>query len=66
METRKRQVEVKEGDVMKVSPRLTNEPDWVEGVVIDIENNPFRGLVIAIKDKAGRIFFGEAEYFAFA
>lgn len=57
---------VKEGDIMKVSPRLTNESDWIEGIVIDIENNPFRGLIIAIKDKSGRIFFGEAEYFAFA
>lgn len=57
---------VKEGDKMKVSPRLTNEPDWVEGIVIDVYDNPFKGLVIAIKDKAGRIFFGEAEYFSFA
>ncbi len=56
---------VREGDTMRVSPKLTNEPDWVEGVVVDIEHNPFRGLVIAIKDKAGRIFFGEEKYFTF-
>lgn len=66
MKAKKTEIKVKKGDVMKVSPRLTNEPDWVEGVVIDIEKNPFRGIVIAIKDKTGRIFFGEAEYFAFA
>lgn len=62
---KKNQIKVKEGDIMKVSPRLTNESNWVEGVVIDVENNPFKGLVIAIKDSAGRIFFGEAEYFSF-
>lgn len=50
---------------MKVSPQLTNEPDWIEGVVVELEQNPFKGLVIAIKDKAGRIFFGEEKYFAF-
>lgn len=54
------------GDEVKASPRLTNERDWVVGVVIDIIQNPFKGLVIAIEDKAGRIFFGESKYFSFA
>jgi hypothetical protein len=36
---------------------------WVEGKVIDIENNPFKGIVIAIVDDEGRIFFGEEKYF---
>ena len=31
--------------------------------VIDIEHNPFKGLVIAIRDKFNRIFFGEQKYF---
>lgn len=57
---------VREGDTMKVSPRLTNEPDWVEGVVVEVEQNPFKGLVIAIRDKGGRIFFGEEKYFTFS
>lgn len=54
---------MKLGEKAKVSPDLTGLDDWIEGVVIDIENNPFKGVVIAIKDSLGRIFFGEARYF---
>jgi hypothetical protein len=54
---------IKIGDRMKVSPQLTAQSDWVEGEVIDIEQNPFLGLVISIKDKLGRIFFGQSRYF---
>lgn len=54
---------MKVGDKVKVSPQFTGESDWVEGEVIDIEQNPFKGIVIAIKDKVGRIFFGEERYF---
>lgn len=57
---------VKEGDLVKVSPVLTGEKDWIEGKVIDVENNPFKGVVVAIKDNLGRIFFGEIKYFLFA
>lgn len=55
--------QIKEGDKAKVSPVLTGEKEWIEGEVIDIENNPFKGIVIAIKDNLGRIFFGESKYF---
>ena len=54
---------IKIGDRMKVSPQLTALSDWVEGEVIDVEQNPFLGLVISIKDKLGRIFFGQSRYF---
>ena len=56
-------MEPKIGDKMKVSPQLTAQPDWVEGEVIDVEKNPFQGLVISIKDKFGRILFGQSRYF---
>ena len=56
-------MEPKIGDKMKVSPQLTAQPDWVEGEVIDVEKNPFLGLVISIKDKLGRIFLGQSRYF---
>ena len=56
-------MEPKIGDKMKVSPQLTAQPDWVEGEVIDVEKKPFQGLVISIKDKLGRIFFGQSRYF---
>ena len=56
-------IAMKKGDKAKVSPKLTGEQDWIEGEVIDIEKNPFRGIVVSIKDKLGRIFFGEEIYF---
>ena len=54
---------MREGDKAKVSPKLTGEAKWIEGEVIDIESNPFKGIIIAIKDKLGRIFFGEEKFF---
>jgi len=54
---------MKTGEKAKVSPKLTGLNEWIEGVIIDIEKNPFKGVVIAIKDKLGRIFFGEKKYF---
>lgn len=48
---------------MKVSPQLTDLPDWIDGEVIDVEHNPFMGLIISIKDKLGRIFFGQSRFF---
>lgn len=56
-------MEPKIGDKMKVSPHLTALPDWIGGEVIDVEHNPFMGLVISIKDKLGRIFFGQSRFF---
>ena len=54
---------MKEGDRAKISHRITGEQDWIEGEIIDIENNPFIGVVISIKDNLGRIFFEREEYF---
>ena len=54
---------MEKGNKAKVSPKLTGLNDWIEGVIIDVEKNPFKGIVIAIKDKMGRIFFGEQKYF---
>lgn len=62
-EITKKVMEPKVGDRMKVSPQLTDQPDWIDGEVIDVEHNPFTGLVISIKDKLGRIFFGQSRYF---
>ena len=54
---------MKNGDKAKVSPAITGLDEWIEGEVIDVEENPFLGIVISIKDKLGRIFFGEEKYF---
>jgi len=54
---------MKTGDRAKADPELTGLNEWVEGTVIDVEKNPFKGIVIAIKDGLNRIFFGEERYF---
>ena len=54
---------MKTGDIATADPKLTGLDVWVLGEVIDIEINPFKGVVIAIKDKLGHIFFGEERYF---
>ena len=56
-------MEPKLEDLMKVNPSLTGLTDWIEGQVIDVEHNPFMGLVISIKDNLRRIFFGQSKYF---
>ena len=53
------------GDRMKVSPDLTGLDGWVQGEIIDVEHNPFTGLVLSIKDNLGRIFFFFFLYFSF-
>ncbi len=48
---------------MKASPAVTGHDDWITGVVIDVEQNPFLGIVISIRDALGDIFWGEEKYF---
>ncbi len=54
---------MKIGDKIRVSPDLTGLDCWLSGVVIDIENNRFNGIVISIKVDDGRIFFGQERFF---
>jgi len=58
-------MKVEKGQKAKADPKLTGLNNWVEGTVIDVENNPFKGVVVAIKDQMGQIFFGEEKYFQF-
>lgn len=51
------------GQRVNISPYLTHLSDWVTGEIIEVENNPFRGVIIAAKDNMGRIFWGEKDYF---
>lgn len=46
------------GDLVRISPDLTHLPDWVLGKVIDIQDNPYVGSVVAAETKAGVIYFG--------
>jgi GxxExxY protein len=54
---------MKTGDKVKANPAITGLDEWIEGTIIDIEQNPFMGIVISIKDAHGQIFFGEERYF---
>lgn len=54
------------GQKVNISPYLTHLSDWVTGVIIEIEDNPYRGTVISAKDDTGRIFWGEEDYFTLA
>lgn len=51
------------GNRVKVSPDITGLSEWIEGIIINIRNNPFLGKEVVIKDSLGRIFFGEEKYF---
>lgn len=54
---------MEKGQKAQVSPELTGLDNWIDGVIINIRNNPFIGLEVAIKDNLGRIFFGAERYF---
>ena len=54
---------MKVGERVKVSPDLTGLDNWYEGVIVDVENNRFNGIVISIRLDDGRIFFGQERFF---
>ena len=54
---------MKVGDKVKVSPDLTGLDNWLEGVVIDVEDYKLNGIVISMKADVGRIFFGQERFF---
>lgn len=51
------------GDKIFISPALTHLSDWVEGKVIDVENNSFVGTVISAQTADGNIYFDKAYNF---
>ena len=51
------------GDKVLISPDLTHAKDWIQGEVIEVENNPFVGIVISAKTADGNIFFGYKDLF---
>ena len=51
------------GDLVIISPDLTMLKEWVKGKIIDVENNPFNGIVLSAQTEDGNIFFGRANLF---
>ncbi len=50
------------GEHAIMSPVIINKDNWVKGEVIQIENNPFKGVVISVKTPDGNIFFDQEQY----
>jgi len=57
---------MKLGDLVLISPDLTQLKEWVKARVIDVENNPFQGIVISAQTEDGDIFFGKNILFKLA
>ena len=51
----------KVGEQVLISPQVTNEKQWIKGVVTEIEDNPFVGFVISVKTEDLGTFF-DKEY----
>lgn len=51
------------GDKVLISPDLTHSQEWIEGKVIEIEENKFAGIVVSAEISNGDIFFGHKELF---
>lgn len=49
--------------MVRVSPDLTHKSDWVQATVVEVEQNPYVGVVITAKTGAGEYFFGYADLF---
>ncbi len=46
-----------------VSPAITDAEDWIKGKIIDIEDNPFNGVVITVQTDDGTILWEKEKYF---
>lgn len=51
------------GDKVLISPDLTLMKVWLEGTVIEVENNPFVGIVISAETADKNVFFGQKDLF---
>ena len=50
-----------QGDKVFISPDVTHQSSWIEGKVIDVEDNSFVGKVISAQTADGNIYF-DKEY----
>ncbi len=54
---------MKVGDRVLISPQVTGRKEWTEATIIELERNPFAGLVITAKADDGEIFFEKEDMF---
>ncbi len=50
-------------EMVLVSPNVTRAGKWLEGKIIDIEDNFFNGIVITVELPDGNIYWDKEEYF---
>ena len=51
------------GDRILISPDLTMQKAWIEGRIIELDDNSFIGTVISAETPDGNVFFGKPELF---
>lgn len=54
---------MKVGDKVLISPDLTHLEEWIEGKIIEVEQNPYVGVVISAETSDGNVFFGYQDLF---
>ncbi|GHT73026.1 hypothetical protein AGMMS50262_03380 [Bacteroidia bacterium] len=54
---------MKIGDSVLISPDLTGFTQWTDGKVIEVENNPYNGVVIAAETNDRNVFFWQRDLF---
>lgn len=54
---------MKIGDKVLISPDLTRMEGWITGTVIEVEDNPFIGIVISAETEDKDVFFGKEDLF---
>ena len=54
---------MKKGDKVLVSPQVTGKKEWTTATVVQVEKNPFAGLVVTAKTKLGEVFFEKTDMF---
>ena len=54
---------MKVGDKVLISPDLTLQKEWLPGIIIQVENNPFVGIVISAETEDRNVFFGREDLF---
>ncbi len=54
---------MKLGDRVLISPQVTGRIDWVEATIVEVENNPYVGIVITAKADDGEVFFEKEDMF---
>ena len=45
------------GERVLISPQVTGEKEWIEATIIEIEQNPFVGIVITVETDDKNVFF---------